>query len=159
MVRNAGGQDYVLSAIANSSANNFSVTVADSGGSSGDALAYIPAFSASVTNSSGDVTAVAITAPGGLSGSCQLNSIRLFANNMQSAPLSITLPAGTQEGAGTFGSKPNINPVVMSCLGVTGTGNSTNVSVSQQYALGSNFNILKVSNVDQFGPIILKVNI
>ena len=32
MVRNAGGQDYVLSAIANSSANNFSVTVADSGG-------------------------------------------------------------------------------------------------------------------------------
>ena len=47
----------------------------------------------------------------------------------------------------------------MSCLGVTGTGNSTNVSVSQQYALGSNFNILKVSNVDQFGPIILKVNI
>ena len=133
--------------------------LADSNGSSGDALAYVTAFSASVTNSSGDVTAITITAPGGLSGSSQLNSIRLYASDMQSAPLSITLPAGTQEGAGTFGSKPNINPVVMSCLGVTGTGNSTNVAVAQQYALGSNFNILKVSNVDQFGPIILKINI
>ena len=159
MVRNAGGQDYVLSAVANSATNTFSVTVADSGDTSGDALAYVPAFSASVTNSSGDVTAMSITAPGGTSGSCQLNSIKLFANNMQSAPLQITLPAGTQEGAGTFGSKQGINPVVMSALDVTGTGNSSNFSVTQQYALGSNFNILKVSGVDRFGPILLKVTI
>ena len=139
--------------------NHFSCAVDNTGGASGDALAYVPAFSASVTNSSGDVTAITITSPGANSGSCQLNSIRLYGSDMQSAPLAITLPAGTQEGAGTFGSKANINPVVMSCLGVTGTGNSTNVSVGQQYALGSNFNILKVSGVDQFGPLILKINI
>ena len=159
MVRNAGGQDYVLSAIANSSANNFSVTVADSGGSSGDALAYIPAFSASVTNSSGDISAIAITAPGGTSGSCQLNSIKLFANAQQSTPLSITLPAGTQEGAGTFGSKAGINPVVMSGLDVPGTGNSANFTPTQQFSLGSNYNILKVNGVDRFVSILLKVTI
>ena len=112
-----------------------------------------------VTNASGDISAITITAPGGTSGSCQLNSIRLFANNQETAPINITLPAGTQEGAGTFGSKPNINPVVMSALGVTGTGQSTSFVPSQQFALGSNFNILKVGSTDQFGPIILKVNI
>ena len=111
------------------------------------------------TNSSGDVTAITITAPGGLSGSSQLNSVRLFANNQQTSPMNITLPAGTQEGAGTYGSKSNINPVVMSGLGVTGAGNSTSFVPSQQFALGSNFNILKVGSTDQFGPIILKVNI
>ena len=100
-----------------------------------------------------------ITAPGGTSGSCQLNSIRLFANNQETTPINVTLPAGTQEGAGTFGSKSNINPVVMSALGVTGTGNSTSFVPNQQFALGSNFNILKVGGTDQFGPIILKVNI
>ena len=47
----------------------------------------------------------------------------------------------------------------MSALGVTGTGNSTSFVPSQQFALGSNFNILKVGSTDQFGPIILKVNI
>ena len=73
--------------------------------------------------------------------------------------MNITLPAGTQEGAGTFGSKTNINPVAIDGLGVTGAGNSTTFSPSQQFALGSNFNILKVGSVDQFGPIILKVTI
>ena len=159
MVRNAGGQDYLLRAVTRIDDNHFSCAVNNTGGSSGDALAYVAAFSASVTNSSGDVTAMTITAPGGTSGSCQLNSIKLFANNMQSAPLQITLPAGTQEGAGTFGSKQGINPVVMSALDVTGTGNSSNFAVTQQYALGSNFNILKVSGVDRFGPILLKVTI
>ena len=78
---------------------------------------------------------------------------------MQSAPLQITLPAGTQEGAGTFGSKAGINPVVMSALDAVGTGNSANFTPSQQFSLGSNFNILKVNGVDRFGPILLKVTI
>ena len=159
MIRNAGGQDYLIRAITKLDDDKFSCAVANSNGTSGDALAYVPAFSASVTQNSGDVTAIGITAPGGNSGSAQLNSIRLFANNMQSSPIAITLPAGTQEGAGTFGSKSNINPVVMSGLGVTGTGNSTSFPPTQQYALGSSFNILNVGNVDQFGPIILKINI
>ena len=49
----------------------------------------------------------------------------LFANNQQTANMNVTLPAGTQEGAGTYGSKTNINPVTLEGLGVTGTGNST----------------------------------
>jgi hypothetical protein len=77
---------------------------------------------------------------------------------MQSTPMSITLPAGTQQGAGTFGSKSNINPVIMSGIGVTGTGNSSNFTPSQQYSLGANFNVLKVGAVDTFTPIILKIN-
>jgi hypothetical protein len=159
MVRNAGGQDYLIRAITRIDDNHFSCAVANSDGTSGDALAYVTAFSASVTNASGDISAVTITAPGGLSGSSQLNSIRLFANNQQTAPINITLPAGTQEGAGTFGSKSNINPVSIDGLGVLGSGNSTLFSTNQQFALGSNFNILKVGGTDQFGPVILKINI
>ncbi len=73
--------------------------------------------------------------------------------------MNITLPAGTQEGAGTYGSKENINPVTLEGLGVTGTGNSTLFVPNQQFALGSNFNILKVGGMDQFGPVILKITI
>ena len=157
MVRNVN-EDYVLSAVSGVTTNAFNVAVGNSGATSGTACAYIPAFSASVTNASGDVTAMTITGNTHISSSSQLLSARLFANNMQSSPMLITLPAGTQQGAGTFGSKSNINPVIMSGIGVTGTGNSTNFVPSQQYALGSNFNVLKVGSVDQFSPIILKIN-
>ena len=90
MVRNAGGQDYLIRAITRIDDNHFSCAVANSDGTSGDALAYVTAFSASVTNSSGDITSISITAPGGLSGSSQLNSVRLFANNQQTANMNVT---------------------------------------------------------------------
>ena len=157
MVRNVN-EDYKLSAVSGVTTNAFNVTVANSGTNSGTACAYVPAFSASVTNASGDVTAISITGNTHISSSSQLQTARLFANNMQSSPMSITLPAGTQQGAGTFGSKPNINPVIMSGLGVTGTGNSSVFTPTQQYSLGANFNVLKVGAVDTFTPIILKIN-
>ena len=52
--------------------------LAASGGTSGDQAAYIPAFSASISDSSGDVSAATIVAPTALSGSAQLVSLQLF---------------------------------------------------------------------------------
>ena len=157
MVRNTS-VDYEHSAITRIDDNKFSIPVANAGGTSGTTGAYIPCFSASVTQNSGDVTAISITSPGGLSGSAQLSSLLLYANNQESAPLTITLPAGTQEGGGTFGSKQRINLVTLQAQNFAGTGNSSNLSAGQQWSLGSNFNQLRVTAIDNFTPIMLKVN-
>ena len=157
MVRNASA-DYVHSAITKISNDKFSLTVPDSGGTTGVEGAYIPCFSASVTNTSGDVSGISITAPGGLSGSAQLSSLLMYANDQQTAPLTITLPAGTQEGAGTYGSKQRINLVTLQAQNFSGTGNSTNLSAGQRWTLGSNFNQLKITAIDTFSPVMLKVN-
>ena len=157
MIRNTS-VDYEHSAITRIDDDKFSIPVANAGGTSGTAGAYIPCFSASVTQNSGDVTAISITSPGGVSGSAQLSSLLLYANNQETAPLTITLPAGTQEGAGTFGSKQRINLATIQAQNFAGTGNSSNLSAVQQWSLGSSFNQLRVTAIDNFTPIMLKVS-
>ena len=159
MIRNAS-EDYVYDDVTVSDVDTFTITVADSGGTSGDSAAYVPAFGATVTDSSGDVTAISITAPGALSGSCQLHGLLIYANNQETSPMTVTLPAGTQEGAGTFGSKTGINVAQVSGINADGTGNSGNLStLGQQWNLGSNFNQLKIVGVDNFSPIIVKAQL
>ena len=159
MMRNAN-EDYVYTAVTVLDSDTFTLDVSNTGGTTGDSGAYVPAFSASVTDSSGDVTAMTITAPGALSGSCQLSGFLIYASNQESAPMTVTLPAGTQEGAGTFGSKSGINPANLSGLSVSGTSNSGNLTtLGQQWSLGFNFNQLRITGVDNFTPIIVKAQL
>jgi len=131
--------------------------VANSGGTSGEKLAYVPAFSGSVTHTSGDVTAISITAPGALSGSCQLHGMLIYASNQETSPMRITLPSGTQEGAGSFGAKDEINVANIAGISTDGTGNSGNLpTLNQQWSLGSGFNELRLTGVDNFTSVILK---
>ena len=156
MMRN-GSEDYTYSAITRIDNDHFSLPVANSGGTSGEKLAYVPAFSASVTETSGDVTAITITAPSALSGSCQLHGMLLYAHMQESSPIRVTLPSGTQEGAGSFGAKDEINVANLTGISADGTGNSgTLPTLNQQWSLGSGYNELRITGVDNFTPIIVK---
>ena len=159
MIRNAS-EDYVYDDVTVSDVDTFTITVADSGGTSGDSAAYVPAFGATVTDSGGDVTAISITSPGALSGSCQLHGVLIYADNQESSPMEVTIPAGTQEGGGTFGSKTGLNIAQLSGVSVDGTNvSATLTTLNQRYQLGSNFNTIQVRGVDNFTPIIVKLQL
>lgn len=154
-LRNAS-EDNVIAAVTNIDANHFSMTVANSGGTSGTAAGYVPLFSGSITETSGDVTAVSITAPGALSGSAVLHGFQIYGSNMESSPMQVTLPAGANEGAGLYGSKLGINIPHVTALNIDGTGVSGNVTVSPQMNLGSSFNVLRLNGVDNFSSLLIK---
>ena len=53
-----------------------------------------------------------------------------------------------------------INPANLSGLSVSGTGNSGNLTtLNQQWSLGSNFNQLRITGIDNFSPIIVKAQL
>lgn len=149
-------EDNVIAAVTNIDTDHFSMDVANSGGTTGTAAGYVPLFSGSITETSGDVTAVTITAPGALSGSAQLKSFQIYGSNMESSPMQVTLPAGENEGAGLFGSKLGINLPHVTAVNLDGTGNSSNVTVSPQLNLGSSFNVLRLNGVDNFSSMLIK---
>ena len=154
VVRNTN-VDYQYGAIFNVSTNAFDITVGDTGGTSGTAGAYIPGFKSAITQTGGDVTAVALTAA--TNQNCFLNSVRIIANNQESAMV-VTVPSSISNGAGGFTSKLTLNPAFITGIGTDGSGTSTVLStVSTQYQLGSNFGQISVSGVDAFGPIMVKL--
>ena len=136
----------------------FRVDVVDSGATSGTQAAYIPCFSASLTlNGSDSVTAITFTAPGGLSGSAQMNTFNLYASN-QSDDIAITYPIGTREGSG-FGSAAfqNINPQLYTAQKDAGSGTFTTLLSPQiKYGRASNQNVATITNIQEFGPVVLK---
>lgn len=156
-LRNAN-EDNVIAAVSNVDTDHFSMTVGNTGGTSGTAAGYVPLFSGSVTDNSGDVTAVSITAPGALSGSAQLHSVQVYATNMETSPMQITVPAGEHEGAGLFGSKLGLNVPHVTAFNVDGTGNSGNLTVSPQFNLGSSFNVIRLNGIDNFSSVLVKAS-
>ena len=101
--RNVGDSNYVNGAITFIDANSFKFGgFTASGDASGTQAAYIPCFSASATLNGGQtsISAITITAPGGLSGSAQLNAIKIY-TSAQESDIDVTFPVGSlQEGAG-----------------------------------------------------------
>ena len=153
MLRNASS-DYVYGAVTNIDASHFSATVADSGGTTGDDAAWIPAFSASVTEGSGDVTAISILAPGALSGSAQLNNIHCFANNQETSPCVVTVPNGSiKEGAGELNAKHTMKFPIFEVRNVAGSSTSTLTSPSVNINI-ANPNQFRLVGIDDFAPII-----
>ena len=137
----------------------FRVDVADSGGTSGTEAAYIPCFSASVTlNGTDSVTAITITAPGGISASAQLNTLNLYAAG-QGDDIAITFPVGTREGSG-FASAAfqNINSMVFAAQKDSGGGTYTTQIVPQvKYGRSSGTNnVATITNVGEFAPMVIK---
>jgi hypothetical protein len=155
VVRNVN-EDYVVGAISGVTTDTFALTVSNSGTSTGTAGQYGSLFTATVTQSSGDVTAVAINAPAGLSGASQLNGLSIYANNQESG-LALTLPAGLTEGAGGYSDKENINISSVDAKSFSGTGVSGALSPVATYNLGANFNRIDISNIDNFTPVMLSV--
>jgi len=155
VVRNSN-IDYQVQDVISATADGFVANCDNSGGTSGAAASFGTLFSATVTESSGDVTAVVISAAGGTNGASQLNGISLFAGNQESA-LAITVPSGLQEGAGGYTDKQDINIASVDCKSFSGTGQSGAMSPVATYNLGANFNRIDISNIDNFTPINLSL--
>ena len=152
---NIGQPSLTTYAVANAAANTFEVTVADTGSTTGDGQ-FQSLFTAVVTETAGDVTAIQFVAPSALSGSCQLTAMSLYANDQQSS-IGITVPAGLQEGVGGYSDKEEINPVSVDAVAASGTGNSGALTTAASYKLGANFNLITVTGVENFTPILLSV--
>jgi hypothetical protein len=156
MIRNAS-EDYVYNSVTVTSTDTFTITVANSGGTSGDSAAYVPAFRGTVTESSGDVSAITITAPGALSGSCQLHSLQIYGST-QTSNTSITLPIGTQEGAGGYNTRLDINVPHVTATSLPSSGNTAVYTVAPQINTGTNQNIVSLNGFgNAFGPAVAKV--
>jgi len=155
LLRNVNTDYVYIASITVTGANTFTAGVADTGDTSGIG-AYIPALKvSSVTNNSGDITAVTVAAPS--AGNVQLNSIRLFANNQETSPCTYTVPASLSNGVGGNTDKQDINQALVFANGFDGTGNSTTISAVAQYNLGSNFNQIRISGIDNFSPVMTKL--
>jgi len=151
VIRNTN-QDYLVANVSAVTTDTFSVTCVDTGATSGAEAVYGTLFGADVTQNAGDVTAVVVSAPGGLNGASQLNTLSLFAGNQESG-LAVTLPAGFQEGAGGYTDKQDINIASADAKAFSGTGTSGALSPTLTYNLGANFNRIDVSGIDNFSPV------
>ncbi len=139
--------------------NIFRVNAANSGATTGTEAAYIPGFSASLTlNGTDSVTAITITAPGSISASAQLNSMKLYASG-QGDDIAITFPApGLNEGAGFAAVNfQSINPMVFAAQKDSGNGTyTTSITPNVKYGRASNQNVATITNVGEFNPMVIK---
>ena len=82
--------------------------------------------------------------------------LTVFAGNQESG-LTLTVPAGLNQGAGGYTDKNSINPVSLAAAAAAGTGTGASIVPTATYNLGSNFNSIAISSIDNFSPILLSV--
>jgi len=157
-LRNAS-EDHVIASMTNIDANHFSMDVANSGATTGTAAGFTPLFSGSLTESSGDVSAVSVTSPFAQSGSAALHSVQLYASNQETSPIAITVPAGEKESAGLFGSKLGINLPMLVGYNFDGTNvGGSLTSLAYLPNLGTNQNVFNITGADNFSEIQVKLS-
>ena len=153
--------DYIYATVQSNSfnpTNTFVAFVDNSGDTSGNEGAYIPCFKGSATlNGTDSITAITLTAPGGISGSAQLNTLNIYAAS-QEDDIAITFPIGTQEGSGFESAAfQNINPMVFAAQKDAGSGTyTTQITPTFKYGRASNQNIVTIGGVSQFTPMVIK---
>mgnify|MGYP000117805798 CR=1 FL=1 len=148
--------DYQIGKVSSVTTNTFTFTCADTGGTSGSDAVYGTLFTATVTQSGGNITALSIVSPGGLNGSSQLNNLTVYSKT-QNDDYDVTVPTGLNEGAGGYNSKTSINLITIEAKAFDGVGNSGNLSISTSYQLGSNFNVIGLSGVGNFSEVMYTI--
>ena len=144
-------EDYSYLAIQTvADVNTFTLTVADSGGTSGSAGAYIPAFDiASMTN-----TALTLNAPS--AGNVQILSLSQFTDSMTDTSVTITVPSNAiDNGAGKNNSKATKNPPSSDVFNVGGTTSSKINAAAISFSTNSNYGVYTLSGgLDVFTDIM-----
>ena len=135
--------DYTYVSITSTGTNTFTATVANSGGSTGAAGAYIPAVKATVTGTS-SVTAVTLASP--TKGDIRINNY-LQHSSAQEDPTTLTLPTSVTNGVG-FANKQTMFPPSATGMIQDGTGDSGGLVPTLSYTLGASLNVISISAID-----------
>jgi len=142
--------DYSYLEVTVSNTNTFTVTVADSGGTSGTEGAYIPAFDVS------SLTDTALTLESPSAGNCQLMSLTHFIDTMSDSSVVVTVPSNAlSNGAGGNNSlatrvPPQVRAHDLSASNAANIGNTT-----VQFSTTGNHNVYSVTGgLDIFDNII-----
>jgi hypothetical protein len=135
--------DYTYVSITSTGTNTFTATVANSGGSTGAAGAYIPAVKATVTGTS-SVTAVTLASP--TKGDIRINNY-LQHSSAQEDPTTLTLPTSVTNGVG-FANKQTMFPASATGMIQDGTGASGGLVPTLSYTLGASLNVISISAID-----------
>ena len=133
--------------------NSFTLTVADSGDTSGTEGAYIPAFDISALTD----TALTIEAPA--AGNAQLLGISHFIDNMEDTSITVTTPSNAiDNGAGKNNSISTRNVPTLDCYNVDGTNSSKINNASVTFVVASGHNVFTLSGgLDIFGDILYQL--
>lgn len=135
--------------------NTFTLTVANSGGTSGTEGAYIPAFDVST------LTEAALTIESPSAGNCQLISMTWFIYLDETDPKTLTVPSNAiSNGAGGNSSlKTRIPPDVRAYDVSSGTDSSWITTATTQFVNASGHNVYNITgNLGTFYSTLITLN-
>jgi len=141
-------EDYSYVSITDIDSDHFSVTVSDSGNTSGTVGAYIPAAKSTSVTDDGCI----ISSPG--AGNIQIISIKAITGSKSGTTYDLTMPTSLTNGAGANSSISNQNPPIVQNYkldtGALNAGASVTVNTS------SNFNVFQVGGMNQLINNLIK---
>jgi hypothetical protein len=122
--------------------NTFTLTVVNSGGSSGTEGAYIPSVRLSSVTQAG----ATVNAPS--AGNVQVNSISISTGTKTSSTFVVTMPNNISNGSGDNNSLTDQNPPIISVFNLS--NGSYNASGTIAINTSSNFNVFQVGAIATF---------
>jgi len=154
LIRNASVvDDYNYYIVQSVSSDLFTVTVANSGLTSGTELSYIPAFSVSAWTSG---TSITVSSPS--AGNVQLSSLTIN-TTLNSTSFTVTVSGdGISNGGGSNSSPQTMNPPLVSAHNRTSGANLDASCTLDPTFPYNNFNIIGMNNVGTGDQTIMKLN-
>ncbi len=140
---------YLYASVTASDSDTLTVTVSDTGGTSGSAGAYVPAFKASSYTQNG----VTITSPG--TGNCQINSIQVTTPTKTNSNFTYTLPTSISNGAGGNSSLYYQNPPIIQVWALSNGAQNTSAVITLNTS--SNFNQFQVGGLASLVKSLIRV--
>jgi len=140
---------YLYASVTATDSDTLTVTVSDTGGTSGDAGAYVPAFKATSYTENG----VTISSPN--TGNCQVNSIQVTTPTKTNSNFTFTMPSSISNGAGGNTSLYYQNPPLIQVWGLNNGNQNTSAVISLNTS--TNFNQFEVGGLASLVKSLIRV--